>query len=359
MSNDSKSLSATVRRQLHDGMPPAMVVEELVGRGLSRVTAERFVERALAEGESPASNTSRGDRVAAPPPAVSSREPHATTDTGSVSLQDATGDLIRGGLSLAAGIAIIMLSAHTPRGRLLVGLVIWPLWMFGRGVYRCTQLDEPFPLHRVLLAAAIPACVLIALGVYPGSQKIHDLIRVSAEKRAAADEARTREAQQEARAAQEKKDRQAAMAAAWAASPTGRTARALEQIREGDPAAQCEGVLELGRLEAHDRTTLLESVAKSESARHARACAAQALVTLGATHRVLPLYMTWAAGTDPDLRRAALEGFGEIGPKDNYPAVVSFLKRSLKSPDAEVRRLASTALSRIQPPVVQDASNGQ
>jgi hypothetical protein len=49
MTDQSEGLAGTVRRRLDEGAAQDTVVDELVARGLSRPTAERFVERALDE----------------------------------------------------------------------------------------------------------------------------------------------------------------------------------------------------------------------------------------------------------------------------------------------------------------------
>src|SRR5262245_19785 len=42
-------LTATIRRKLHDGKSPDEIVQELVAGGLGQASAQRFVDRALAE----------------------------------------------------------------------------------------------------------------------------------------------------------------------------------------------------------------------------------------------------------------------------------------------------------------------
>ena len=55
MAGTPGGLTASIRRDLHDGKTPDEIVLTLVARGLTEVSAHRFVDRALAEnaGEAP------------------------------------------------------------------------------------------------------------------------------------------------------------------------------------------------------------------------------------------------------------------------------------------------------------------
>src|SRR5574342_628730 len=50
---EENGLAQSVRRRLDEGVSPEVVIDELVAKGLSRGTAQRFVDRALAEGLPP------------------------------------------------------------------------------------------------------------------------------------------------------------------------------------------------------------------------------------------------------------------------------------------------------------------
>ncbi|MEO8681730.1 MAG: HEAT repeat domain-containing protein, partial [Vicinamibacterales bacterium] len=56
----------------------------------------------------------------------------------------------------------------------------------------------------------------------------------------------------------------------------------------------------------------------------------------------------WVDGTDPDLRRSALMGFGEIGPSVADIAL-PYLTDELKSPHSSARYLAVETLSKLGP----------
>jgi hypothetical protein len=52
MAETPGGLTATIRRKLHDGKSPDEIVQELVAGGLGQTSAQRFVDRAIAEGAS-------------------------------------------------------------------------------------------------------------------------------------------------------------------------------------------------------------------------------------------------------------------------------------------------------------------
>ena len=72
MAADSGGLAAVVRRKLDEGTPVEDVIQDLIARGLSKPTAQRFVERALAEHIPPAPQTPR-EAAPSPPSSTESR----------------------------------------------------------------------------------------------------------------------------------------------------------------------------------------------------------------------------------------------------------------------------------------------
>jgi hypothetical protein len=49
MGESSGGLTTSIRRKLQDGKTPEEIVQELVARGLTELSAQRFVDRAIAE----------------------------------------------------------------------------------------------------------------------------------------------------------------------------------------------------------------------------------------------------------------------------------------------------------------------
>jgi HEAT repeat protein len=77
-----------------------------------------------------------------------------------------------------------------------------------------------------------------------------------------------------------------------------------------------------------------------------RICAAGALRQMG--EDVLGIYESWARDADPDLRRAAISGFGEIGPEATATAL-PYLQRELASEFMDVRYLVVETLGKLGP----------
>lgn len=191
------------------------------------------------------------------------------------------------------------------------------------------------------------ALIVVAAGAVGGAcwWKDHEAAQgnseTSASLLAAADQARADQIRTESAAARAVAD----------AGRTGRldqrTAQALEQLASSRPMAQCDGALQLGRLGAREHVAALADVVTSfDRASSVRVCAASALVTLGDRATAMRWYTEWADSSDDTLKRAALMGFGEIGP--SAAAVgIPHLTEALRSPYMDLRYLAVDALSKL------------
>ena len=150
---------------------------------------------------------------------------------------------------------------------------------------------------------------------------------------------------------------------------------ALKQVSSEYPASQCDGALALGRMRVREETPRLESMMNNAEAASVRICAATALIDLGEIQGVMSAYQRWLRDDDTESQRAALTGFGRIGPAaadtampyfnealrsdrvaDRYlavdgaakmgPAGRSLLESALNDSDARIRNAASMALGR-------------
>jgi hypothetical protein len=202
-----------------------------------------------------------------------------------------------------------------------------------------------FPSWKVLLIAGIPALALIGYGGWVANEKLRT-IREAKSKAAAeiavAEESRAAENIREAKARRE------AEAAAREERMKVRIEKALTRLHSKNWEWQCDAALELGRLNARDHVWELTNLLWDEHASTNRACAADALIRLGEKKTVLDAYVQWADGTDSDLRRVAISGFGEIGPEAAEVAM-PFLNAAMKSPDIGTRMSASLAISKVRP----------
>jgi HEAT repeat protein len=160
---------------------------------------------------------------------------------------------------------------------------------------------------------------------------------------AEADRARAEEIRAEARAYRDSdtEDRTAQLDA--------RVDAAIAQLKSGSPTIRCDAALLLGRIGTGAQINVLTDVVfdYSEST-SVRICAVGALREMGETSTVLGIYESWARDTDQDLRRAAISGFGEIGPEATATAL-PYLEREFGSEFWDARYLVVESLGKLGP----------
>ena len=160
---------------------------------------------------------------------------------------------------------------------------------------------------------------------------------------AEADRARAEEIRAEARAYRDSdtEDRTAQLDA--------RVDAAIARLKSGSPTIRCDAALLLGRIGTGAQINVLTDVVfdYSEST-SVRICAVGALREMGETSTVLGIYESWARDTDQDLRRAAITGFGEIGPEATATALPD-LEREFGSEFWDARYLVVESLGKLGP----------
>ena len=227
------------------------VMEELVARGVSRPDAQRFVDRALAASESPSWIPHE------PLPSVGpSNDSASLTDylrnPDAVAQSQAHKDLTRGALAITGGIVLTWLSFATPGpGRWWYGLIVFGLFLFGRGIVRCAKLAGAFPWRTVLTNAAIPCAVLAAVLGWDEVHGARQARAAAAAELAAADQARAEQIRAESNAERNigNTERTARLDA--------RVARAVTQLSSKQPMTQCDAAILLGRLGAREQVPQL------------------------------------------------------------------------------------------------------
>jgi HEAT repeat protein len=128
---------------------------------------------------------------------------------------------------------------------------------------------------------------------------------------------------------------------------TARVDAALAQLKSASPTVRCEAALQLGRIGTGAQINALNDVVYNFSELSSvRICAVGALRQMG--EDVLGIYESWARDADPDLRRAAISGFGEIGPGAAATAL-PYLQRELASEFMDVRYLVVETLGKLGP----------
>ena len=157
------------------------------------------------------------------------------------------------------------------------------------------------------------------------------------------DQARADEIRAESRAARNGNDEEST------ARLNAQVDRALTQLRSNSPMTQCEGALQLGRIGTGQQIKPLTDVVYNYSELSSvRICAVAALRQMGETATALGIYESWARGSEPDLHRAAISGFGEIGPPATDTAL-PFLEQELGSKFMDMRYLVVESLGKLGP----------
>ena len=258
-------------------------------------------------------------------------------------------DLTRGGIAMAIGLVLTLLSFAIPAGGTLwVGLIAYGVLSFGRGVFRSAMLRRPFPWKRVLASAGIPGAVIVAFVAYVGWRVIQQERKAqatAAAELAAADQARADQIRAESKAQRDVANQ------ARAARQDARLDQALKQLTSNQSTVQCDAAMLLGRSGSKEYVPPLVNLLSMASTTFVRGCAAGALVQLGDIYTPMAAYDRWAAGSDADLYRSALVGFGAIGPPAADVAL-PHLTGALKSPRMDIRYLAVDSLAKLGPAAV-------
>jgi HEAT repeat protein len=160
---------------------------------------------------------------------------------------------------------------------------------------------------------------------------------------AEADRARAEEIRAEARAYRDSDTEERT------AQLDARVDAAIAHLKSGSPTIRCDAALLLGRIGTGAQINVLTDVVfdYSEST-SVRICAVGALREMGETSTVLGIYESWARDTDQDLRRAAITGFGEIGPEATATAL-PYLEREFGSEFWDLRYLVVESLGKLGP----------
>ena len=330
-------LATRIRLGLSSGKPRDAVVADLVRGGLSKPSAERFVDRALAEVEAP---------PPAPPP-----DPELSEDPAGRRA------MVSGAFWLSLGSCVTgvtyLLAKPGDKYVLAYGAVLAGVLAFARGLGRWWQTAAgPFPWRSVLVAACVP---VLGTGALVGGS-----VGVRAYRRAA----KASEQEQLDRAERARQEDAVAAAQREAAdqardeAQAKRVRRALDTVRTSEnPMALCDAVALLARSGESEAVPDLEVLLRNPRYTSVQGCAAAALARLGEVDTALGFYVESAGGTDRDLRVIAIMGFRDIGPRA-APVALPFLSEALRSPHWDTRYLAVRTLARLGPgarPLLEEA----
>src|SRR5688572_25136882 len=167
-------LTATIRRKLKDGKTPDEVVQELVAGGLGKASAQRFVDRALAE-DAPAASLPPAppmpDHAAdAPADGLDQFIQVKTAETEAENAKTGTRQLWIACALMCAGIAITGFSYVTAepgeRYTLMWGPVAFGFFLWGKSVVQGFANARSFAWVSAAASIALPVVLtVVTLGV--------------------------------------------------------------------------------------------------------------------------------------------------------------------------------------------------
>lgn len=327
-------LVAQIHRLMADGHSDDDILQDLVGRGLSRPTAERFLAKAY---DTPVATAVVPPTVAEAPPPVSS-----------VSGRSPSADLYIGVSLLIVG-AYLAGSEANVRPKLILSLVGGGAVAYLSGMWTCLTKVRPMP-WKSMVATTLPIAAAIVWGVVLPAQR----------QAAAREEAAARVAQEAARIAREAADAQRVVAdQARVAEVIAALEPHRKRLREGrHPGLECEAALAIGRSRMRQFIPDLDHAMVSADTRSVRVCAAAGLVEMGEAGRMTQVYVQWARTGDEELVRSAVTGLADIGPSAAEHAM-PYLTRWAHQ-DEYYRGLAADSLAKLGPtgrPLLEQLAN--
>ncbi|HEX6162014.1 MAG TPA: hypothetical protein VFZ31_01525 [Vicinamibacterales bacterium] len=166
-------LTASIRRKLQDGKTPEEIIQELVAGGMGQVSAQRFVDRALAENTSlpqpdsqpaaPTSARTEGDALDSFIQTKTVETQAAEAKSGSKTLWYACGLMC-----LGIGITAFSYSIAGPGQRYTVmwGPVAVGVFLWGKAVFGGLAHARSFSWTSAIVSLAVPAVMAVALRAY-------------------------------------------------------------------------------------------------------------------------------------------------------------------------------------------------
>jgi hypothetical protein len=372
MAGEPGGIAASVRRKLAEGLSRDEIVTGLVAGGLSKLSAERFVDREISSQlppleplipspapAEPLEETVQPDAAQAAEPAA---EPAGTMYEGPGTMYegppvgvpdqidkflaksqddsaeaDAKQDLRIGSYVTTAGIALTLISTFFPgRGVLFYGAVLYGVFRFIRGLVRYSKLDRPMPWARVAALAAIPILSFPVLFIAIGVLKIQTDMSAYRESFDDGSEA-ARAIRRQAGDAYERRQRR----------NDQNVDELVERLQRN--GLQCDAASELGRTQSSRAVDpLIQYLQMNRVDNSTQVCIVNALVELGEIATAIGYYRHWINGLDRYLWRQGVVGLGKIGP-DAAPEAIPLVAYLVESNVEGDRYLAAQTLAQLGP----------
>jgi len=166
MAETPGGLTATIRRKLHDGRSPAEIVQELVAGGLGQTSAQRFVDRAIAEDAS-APPLPAAAEAPAPVDGLDQFIQTKTAETEAENAKTGRKSLWVASVLMCSGIAITgfsyIMAAPGQRFTLMWGPVAFGVLLWGKSVLQGFGNVRTFAWFSALGSITAPVVLAVVL----------------------------------------------------------------------------------------------------------------------------------------------------------------------------------------------------
>jgi hypothetical protein len=172
-------LTTSIRRKLQDGKAPEEIVQELVAGGLGQVSAQRFVDRAVAEGATAPQALPPVEDTPAPADALDQFIQTKTAETEAENAKTGGKTLWTGSLLMCGGVLITAISYIMAdpgeRFTLMWGPVVFGLLLWGKAVLQGFANFRTFAWFSAAGSIAAPVVLtIVMLGVVAATEPTED-----------------------------------------------------------------------------------------------------------------------------------------------------------------------------------------
>jgi hypothetical protein len=306
MAGSQGGLTASIRRKLQDGKTPEEIVQELVAGGLTEVSAQRFVDRAVAEH---ASAPPLPEAPPAPQQGDSLDQFIQTKQAEAEVVAEKTGrkTLAVASLLMCGGVAITTFSymMADPGGRftLMWGPVVFGALMWGQAVIRGLAQPRTFAWFTALGTAAAPVVLaVLALGfVLATAPSDEELLRMEL-------------AELAEEAGEESGARPRTVSNASGASDEPTAMELLVRIENTpSPTVQCRLIGQLADVQDADKEDVINGLMEQLDvvSDAVKVCIASAMTTLDRP-TAIAIYESWQQGSNRGLKTKADRAMNDL-----------------------------------------------
>lgn len=275
MAETPGGLTATIRRKLHDGKSPDEIVQELVAGGLGQTSAQRFVDRAIAEDAS-APPLPPVAETAAPVDELDQFIQTKTAETEAENAKTGRKSLWVASVLMCGGIAITgfsyIMAAPGQRFTLMWGPVAFGFLLWGKSVLQGFGNFRTFAWFSAIGSIAAPVVLaVVLLGVAAASEPSEEEL-LRAQVAEAMEKAGKKQQGPGAQTVANRVDAEEREVFVW-----------LNKFEESDsPAAQCAAAAKLAKMQGEDAVDAVDGLMEhfDDVEEHVQVCIRDAVTKL-------------------------------------------------------------------------------